>query len=245
MEEQHHNLSSADSDSKNPPALPPGDGIQRAADHPANTGEAPQMMMESPEVGATIKAEALGTVHKAQGLIGRTLIGSKSLPEELRRVGKSYKEFFKLSAISTAKSVRELARSLPTTAVKELVTLHPKKAVKEIAASHPVMAAKELVTLHPIRAVSELAASHPVAAVKEYVFGTTGNLGNIGSIVTSPARLATAGVSETLRAGKATVMAPIKVLKASPLFVWNKLNAGVDKLFRMGGRANKWAFGAA
>lgn len=90
-----------------------------------------------------------------------------------------------------------------------------------------------------LKAVKELATLHPIKAVKEFAFGTTGNLNNMAKIVTSPSRMAVAGGASVLEVAKLPFKAAGGVAK-SPLWVWDKMKNGTDKLFNIGKRFDAW-----
>ena len=94
-----------------------------------------------------------------------------------------------------------------------------------------------------LKSAKKLVTLHPVDAVKEFATGTMGNLKNVANIVTSPARFAVAGVSNVASTAKSVAKLPFKVAKGlaeSPLWVWNKLNKGADRLFSVGQKFQTW-----
>ena len=179
-----------------PPSMPmPEPELSSGDNHMDNMEEE----MRAPDTASEYIPESIerpkGRITMAIGKARNTILGNGSLPDEIKGLGRSYADFYRVNIGSNLKCLRDL------------------------------------VTFHPVR------------AAKEFAFGTTGNLGNIAKIVASPVRLGYAAGASTAHLGKETAKLPFKAVAGvakSPLWVWDKMVKGVNKLAQVGNKINTW-----
>jgi hypothetical protein len=187
-------MSDAPQGMETPTPMPPTEPAQEI-------GRAENMMeeMKAPDTASEYIPESIehpkGRITMAIGKARETILGNGSLPDEIKGLGRSYVNFYKVNVGSNLRCLRDL------------------------------------VTLHPVR------------AAKEFAFGTTGNLGNMAKIVSSPVRLGYSAGASVANIGKETAKLPFKAaagVAKSPLWVWEKMVEGVNKLSKIGHSINTW-----
>lgn len=183
-----------------------------------------------------------GVVEGGLSSARESLVGSLSMTQELEHLGSDYADFYKKAITVPPKALLDLVSLHPIDAVTQAVD-GAKKICDDLIHFRLLEAAKTSI-IAPVKTLTTLVDLHPINAAQGLASGAKDIMGDMAHIATSPVRLAAAGAVGAASALKTVATLPFaaaEFVAKSPFKLWNTVSEGLEEIFKMADRADKWA----